>query len=139
MTVNRHAGGDSPFLFVKEVAAVLARVELAGPLQSIFGSSLAVRADTHRATGGVVDEMRPDWIHSFPIRFSAAKIMAVTESLLFIVPAGWQTIKKMMSDELLETCSPFIPHHSPLIVFRAGLTSGRAGVCYPLALRTYRS
>jgi hypothetical protein len=99
MTVNRHAGEDSPFLFLKAVAAVLALVELAGPLQSIFGSSLAVRADTHRATGGVVNEMRPDWIHSFPVRFSAAKIATITESLLFIVPAEWQTIKKMMRDE----------------------------------------
>jgi hypothetical protein len=67
---------------------MLALVELAGPLQGIFGGSLAVRADTHPATGGVVDEMRPDWIHGFPVRFSAAKIAAITESLLFIVPAG---------------------------------------------------
>jgi hypothetical protein len=85
---------DLLFLFLKAVAAVLALVELAGPLQRIFGGSLAVRADAHTAPGSVVDEMRPDWIHGFPVRFSAAKIAAITESLLFIVPARWQLIKK---------------------------------------------
>ena len=78
---------------------MLALVKLAGPLQRIFGGSLAVRADAHPAPRGVVDEMRPDWVHDFPVRFSPAKIAALIAPLLFIVPAPWPTIKKRMNDE----------------------------------------
>jgi hypothetical protein len=79
-----------PFFLLKAVPAVLALIELAGPFPRIFGGFLAVRADAHDALRGVVDEMRPDWIHGFSVGFSPA----ITESLLFIVPARWPSIKK---------------------------------------------